>query len=56
MHYQVDRLNTTKNVWPEPTLAEMTEKAINILEKEDKGYFLLIESKMILKACGNATM
>ena len=47
MHYEVDRLNTSKNIWPEPSLAEMTEKAISILEKEDKGYFLFVESKLI---------
>ena len=27
----------------EPSLAEMTEKAIKILRKNNKGYFLLVE-------------
>ena len=28
---------------PDPTLAEMTEKAIDVLDKGDEGYFLLVE-------------
>jgi len=31
----------------EPTLAEMTEKAIRILQKNDKGYFLFVEAGRI---------
>lgn len=27
----------------DPTLAELTEKAIQILQKNDKGFFLLVE-------------
>nr|XP_039263039.1 alkaline phosphatase-like [Styela clava] len=34
----------------EPSLAEMTEKAIKILRKNDNGYFLLVESGMLDKA------
>ena len=46
MHYEVDRLNASKNIWPEPSLAEMTEKAIRMLRKADNGYFLIVESKL----------
>ena len=49
MHYEVDRLNRSKNPWPEPSLAEMTDKAIQILEKGDDGYFLLVEGKALIK-------
>ena len=31
----------------EPSLAEMTEKAIQILQKNEKGYFLLVEGSRI---------
>nr|UXP86334.1 membrane-bound alkaline phosphatase isoform X1 [Megoura viciae] len=31
----------------QPTLAEMTEKAINILKKEENGYFLFVEGGLI---------
>lgn len=30
----------------EPSLAEMTRKAIEILGRNDKGFFLLVEGKM----------
>jgi hypothetical protein len=30
---------------PEPTLADMTEKAIKILRRGKNGYFLLVEGK-----------
>ena len=40
MAYEVDRAN---DVAGEPSLAEMTEKAIQILQKNDKGFFLLVE-------------
>lgn len=30
----------------EPSLAEMTQKAIEILGRNDKGFFLLVEGKM----------
>jgi len=33
----------------EPSLAEMTEKAIKILENKDDGYFLLVEGGRIGK-------
>ncbi|XP_076820060.1 alkaline phosphatase-like isoform X2 [Clavelina lepadiformis] len=43
-------LNRDKDKGGEPSLAEMTEKAIKILSKNDKGFFLLIESGMLDKA------
>ncbi|KAK6965079.1 alkaline phosphatase [Biomphalaria glabrata] len=42
MSYELDR-----NPAKEPSLAEMTEKAIKILEKNSKGYFLFIEGGKI---------
>ena len=39
MQYEVDRIVDSK----EPSLAEMTEKAIKILKKNPKGYFLMVE-------------
>lgn len=40
MQYEMYRAN---DVAGEPSIAEMTEKAINILQKNTKGYFLLVE-------------
>ena len=40
MQYEVDRIEGKPN---EPSIAEMTEKAIKILKKNPKGYFLLVE-------------
>lgn len=40
MQYEVDRANDSAG---EPSIAEMTEKAIKILQKNPKGYFLLVE-------------
>lgn len=44
MEYETDR-----NVGPdgEPSLAEMTEKAIQILKKNANGFFLLVEGMSI---------
>jgi len=41
MKYRLDRQNG--DVDDEPTLANMTEKAIQILRRGDNGYFLLVE-------------
>ena len=42
MKYEVDRIEK-KDGDQEPSIAEMTEKAINILKKNPKGFFLLVE-------------
>jgi len=44
MQYEVDRGNDTAG---EPSIAEMTEKAIEILRKNPKGYFLFVEGARI---------
>ena len=46
MKFEVDRANDTAG---EPSLAEMTEKAIKMLQKNSKGYFLLVEGGRIGK-------
>ena len=53
MEYEEDRLNDTGG---EPSLSEMTEKAIQVLEKNQKGFFLHVESGRIDHAhhAGNA--
>ncbi|XP_067051461.1 alkaline phosphatase-like isoform X3 [Acropora muricata] len=44
MQYEVDRIEGEPK---EPSIAEMTEKAIKILKKNPKGYFLLVEGGRI---------
>jgi len=53
MQYEADRGN---DIAGEPSLAEMTETAINILDNNDQGYFLMVESGRIDHAhhAGNA--
>ncbi|GGD67185.1 alkaline phosphatase [Lacimicrobium alkaliphilum] len=53
MQYEADRGN---DIAGEPSLSEMTEKAIKILDNNNKGYFLMIESGRIDHAhhAGNA--
>ncbi len=41
MEYEADRAD---DVGGEPSLTEMTSKAIDVLQKNDKGYFLMVES------------
>jgi len=41
MKYRLDRQKSA--TLEEPTLADMTEKAIRILRRGSKGYFLLVE-------------
>ena len=45
MQYSADREDPAYNTWPEPTIAEMVEKAIAILSKHETGYFLAVEGK-----------
>ena len=42
MQYEVERADDAAG---EPSIAEMTEKAIKILQRNPKGYFLLVEGK-----------
>ena len=44
MQYEADRAN---DIAGEPSLTEMTEKAIDILDNNSKGYFLMVESGRI---------
>jgi len=44
MQYEADRGN---DIAGEPSLTEMTEKAINILDNNRKGYFLMVEAGRI---------
>jgi alkaline phosphatase len=53
MHYEADRAN---DIAGEPSLREMTEKAIGVLDNSDKGFFLVVEAARIDQAhhAGNA--
>ncbi|MFQ6371675.1 alkaline phosphatase [Shewanella sp. YIC-542] len=53
MQYEADRADDQGG---EPSLAEMTSKAIDVLKKNDKGYFLMVEAGRIDHAhhAGNA--
>lgn len=44
MQHELDRDNGTQG---EPSLAEMTRKAIQILQKDEKGFFLMVEEGRI---------
>lgn len=44
MHYEADR---SKDISGEPSLSEMTEKALAILDNNDQGYFLTVEAGRI---------
>jgi alkaline phosphatase len=53
MQYEADRGN---DIAGEPSLTEMTSKAVDILDNNDKGYFLMVESGRVDHAhhAGNA--
>ncbi|MEW9796517.1 alkaline phosphatase [Alteromonas sp. CYL-A6] len=53
MQYEADRAN---DIAGEPSIAEMTEAAVNILDNNDNGFFLMVESGRIDHAhhAGNA--
>ncbi|WP_296226700.1 alkaline phosphatase [Ralstonia sp. UBA689] len=44
MNYELDRVKKSVD---EPSLADMTEKAIRVLQKNGKGYFLMVEGGRI---------
>lgn len=44
MQYEADREN---DIAGEPSVAEMTQKSINLLDNNDKGFFLMVESGRI---------
>ena len=44
MQYELDRVKTSPPT--EPSLAEMTEKALKVLQRDNDGYFLFVESKL----------
>lgn len=43
MQYDIDRTDPNYEKAGEPHIKDMTEKAIQILSKNPKGYFLLVE-------------
>ncbi|XP_052774836.1 alkaline phosphatase-like [Mya arenaria] len=47
MQYEFERTDPNHEKAGEPSLAEMTQKAIEILKKNPKGYFLLVEGGRI---------
>lgn len=53
MHYEANRANDGAG---EPSLSEMTQKAVQILQKNEKGFFLMVESGRVDHAhhAGNA--
>lgn len=46
LNYELDRVKPANGI-DEPSLADMTEKAIKILQKNSKGYFLMVEGGRI---------
>ena len=46
MDYELDRIS--RNPIREPSLAEMTEKAIRLLQRGPNGYFLFVEGKAMV--------
>ena len=52
MNYELDRAKPANNI-NEPSLADMTEKAIKVLQKNSKGFFLMVEGGRIDHALHN---
>ncbi len=52
LNYELDRAKTA-NAIDEPSLADMTEKAIKLLQKNGKGFFLMVEGGRIDHALHN---
>ena len=52
LNYELDRAKTA-NAIDEPSLADMTEKAVKLLQKNGKGYFLMVEGGRIDHALHN---
>ena len=52
MNYELDRAKPA-NAIDEPSLADMTEKAIKLLQKNGKGFFLMVEGGRIDHALHN---
>jgi len=47
MQYEFERNDPNHEKAGEPSIAEMTEKAIKILSKNPKGFFLLVEGESL---------
>ena len=47
MRLELERTDRSIEAAGEPSLAEMTEKAIRILSRNTEGYFLVVEGKML---------
>ena len=45
-HMQYEAYRQSRDGAGEPTIAEMTKKAIQILKKNAKGFFLLVEGNL----------
>lgn len=48
--YEIDRINDLKD-YPLPSLADMTQKGIELLSTYDKGFFMMVEGGRIDHAC-----
>ena len=47
MNMEADRNDPAYDKWGEPSLEEMTQKAIQILQKNEAGYFLMVEGAFL---------
>ena len=51
MHYEMDRDDPNYNHWAEPSRENMTVKALEILQKHNDGYFLMVEGTYLCLYC-----